>query len=197
MDEHTKPQDNSEGYQPPILDRELVFHYSREHRLAKASARVQELNNPKVQKRSGIFGTFTATRSHTVLLASIVGMCIFIAFISKLTREKSTIMVGGNSIYAAASRMSEGMTYLTIRKTFKNDRNVYTGAVDLAVTPLLAKGKEEPPEGAQEAPISTHRIFFTLQPEEEYGLSLPFEASTLLILMQVEDKHITFKVKPK
>jgi hypothetical protein len=196
MDEHTT-QDNTEGSQAPPPEREIIFHYSREHRLAKASSRVQELNDPKAQRRSGIFGTFTSTRSHTVLLVSIIGMCVFISFISKLTKEKSAVMIGGNSIHASASRMEEGTTYLTIKKTFKKDSNVYTGAVDLAVTPLVSRGKEESQEGAQEAPISTHRIFFTLKPEEEYGLFLPFEASTLLILMQAEDKHITFRVKPK
>jgi hypothetical protein len=191
MEERTKPQGDREEGQAPLPEKEPVFYYSRDHRLAKASPRVQELNNPKEQKRSGVFGTFTSTRSNTVLLVSIVGFCIVISFISKLTREKSTPHLGGNAIYASASRMGAETTYLTIRKTFKKETNVYTGAVDVAITPLLSK------ETQGDAPITTQRIFFTLKPEEEYGLSLPFEAATLLILMKSENEHITVRVKPK
>lgn len=191
MEEHIKPQGDAGGSQAPLPEKELVFYYSREHRLARASSQVQELNNPTVQKRSGIFGTFTTTRSHAVLLVSILGLCIVISFISKLTKERGTIMLGGNALYASASRIDGGTTYLTIKKTFKKDTQVYTGAVEVAITPLVSK------ETQGDAPISTQRLFFTLKPEEEYGLSLPFEASTLLILMQAEDERISFRIKPK
>jgi hypothetical protein len=57
------------------------------------------------------------------------------------------------------------------------------------------------PENEQRAdaehPIIADRIYFTLEPEEVYELTIPYEAKDLLIFMQTENERTTFRVKPK
>lgn len=180
------------------LDRELVFHYSRDHRLAKASPALRAFNESGPQKRPTVFSTLTATRSHKVLLVSIIVLSVFISVMSRITKETNLPSLEGNRISASGVRR-EGTTTLTVKKTFKDNAGVYTGAVDIAVTPSLPTGnKNALAETRTEAvPIATYRIFFTLNPAETFSLSIPFEAPSLLILMQAEDTYINFKVRPK
>jgi hypothetical protein len=180
----------------PVINHEIVFHYSRDHRLERASPAVRELNNPNGQKRPGLFKTLTATRSHAFLLVSIITLSIFMIMVSILSDRKDTSALGGNILKVEAMRF-EGATFIVIHKTiktslFKTDMPVYTGMVDMAIRPQVSAGEKK---AGVESPIATQRIFFSLNEEEEYRFSVPFEASTLFILMQAESERIMIKVQ--
>ncbi|MDR0569589.1 MAG: hypothetical protein LBG87_10345 [Spirochaetaceae bacterium] len=179
------------------LDRDLVFHYSRERRLEKASPELRALNERGPQKRTSLLGSLTSTRSHTMMLISIVILGVAISFLAASKREKPGAKLGGSVISASAERL-EGTTYLTIAKTVKPDgqKPAYTGAVDMVIQPAVSAAKDASPLESQ--PIASHRLFFTAKAKEEFGVSIPFEADSLVVIMQTqEDTHVIFKVRPK
>ncbi|MDR0562714.1 MAG: hypothetical protein LBG73_08510 [Spirochaetaceae bacterium] len=179
------------------LDRELVFHYSREHRLAKASPAVRAFNEPGPRKRRSVLGSLTSTRSHMMLFITIIVVSLVASFVTARKRDGNGVTLGGNTVSASAERI-DGAAYLTIKKTFKaqaQDR-AYTGAVDVVISPAVSTAKDAP--ALESLPIAAHRLFFTAKSQEEYGISIPFDAPTLVVIMQTqEDHHAVFRVKPK
>jgi hypothetical protein len=179
-------KENSKYRESP--DYEPVFHYSREHRLERASEAVRAINEPGPAMKGGVFRVLVATRSGTFLFITIAILCIFMLFLY-YTRDRNTgVKIGGNSISVSARRNS-GTTYVEIKKKGLGD-DYYTGTVDLAVSvpqKLIASGAE--------APIVNQRIFFTLEEQEEFRFSLPFDAPEFLLLMQVGNEIKSFQVK--
>jgi hypothetical protein len=169
--------------------RETVYYYSRAHRLARASEAVRALNDQSPAPRPNLFRTLTATKPLSLLFISIMIISVFIILVSILTAPEGKITLGGNAITVSALRF-QGLTYLAIKKTCREDDRAYTGAVDLAVSPVLSG-----PETGESPPIEVRRIFFSLAPEEEFRFSLPFEGAELLILVQTETERGSFKVK--
>ncbi|MDR3304187.1 MAG: hypothetical protein LBS86_07215 [Treponema sp.] len=206
--QHETPDvwDSSEQSGPPPvpLDAEPVFLYAREKRLEHASKAVREFTAPTPRKRFGLFNPLIAHPSQKSVLASILFLIAFIALISIVTKQTSTIKLGRNIITATARR-DDGSTYITVTKTFKSDDGVYTGAVDIAAgivaRPKATTRKPLFPEREQRAdedhPIVADRIYFTLEPEEVYELVLPYEAADLMVFMQIDTERTTFRVKPK
>ena len=173
-------------YDETSLDREIVFHYSRERRLAKAPARVREMYSPN--RPRGFLRSLAGTRSNGALLLVIVVMCAFIPILARFTRETNLPNIGGNFIHTSAIRSGDGMSF-TLKKSFRNpNADVYTGAVDIAIMPSQSMYGSD---------VFTQRIFFSLNQEEEYRFNIPFQAPSLLVGMQAEDLHIRFKVNPK
>jgi len=62
-----RPQPESEG--------DIVFHYSRQHRLSRASNNVHWLNAQYGAKRPGFFSSLVATRTSRLLLTAIL-LCV-------------------------------------------------------------------------------------------------------------------------
>ncbi|MDR1986596.1 MAG: hypothetical protein LBP88_06455 [Treponema sp.] len=187
---------------PKKPDRDVVFFYSRAHRLERASPAVREMNRDIPKTSPSLFGTLTSNRAYTMLFISIFVFAGFGMIFSKVSSEQKSpssgtqrINVGGNTLKVSAQRF-QGATYLRITKTAPHDTAVYTGAVDMAITPL-----DLPPsvtEAAESPPVISHRIFFSSEAEEAYGLSLPFEAPQVLMLMQTEqDERISIQIKPE
>jgi hypothetical protein len=173
-------------------DEKLVFYYSREKRLAKAPPSVQALYEevPK-KKRFGFFRSLTATRPMALLFASILILCAAILILSVFGGGGDAHMLGGNSITLAAMKF-QGETLVVMNKSCKNDRDAYTGLVDVAVSPVVPEAPE-----TENYTIFTHRIFFSLSSEEEYRFSLPFEADELIVVLQGEKDSVQFKINPK
>ncbi|MDR2027990.1 MAG: hypothetical protein LBP93_00480 [Treponema sp.] len=174
-------------------DREPVFYYSRSRRLERASDAVRAMNDPAPQKRPGILRPLVATKSLTFLFLSIVIIVVAFIIISVVSSPEDTSKILGGNTVAVSALKFQGSTYLVIKKTM-GEGDVYTGTVDLAVS--IALPPEDEKTGA-EAPISTHRIFFSLEPEEEYRLAVPFEAPRLIILMQGGNELIRLSVRPE
>jgi hypothetical protein len=168
-------------------DYEPVFYYSRERRLERASKAVQAINKPGPAMKGGLVRVLFATRSGTLLFITIVILCIFMLFIYYTRDRNSGVKIGGNSVSVSALRYS-GSTYVEIKKKGLGD-DYYTGTVDLAVSipqKLIA---------GEEAPIVNRRIFFTLEEQEEFRFSLPFDAPELILLMQAGNEIKTFQIK--
>jgi hypothetical protein len=174
------------------LNQELVYYYNRERRLERASAAVRELNKPGPPMRGGAIRVFTATKPLTILFLTVALLMIMTLILSYGTSDRGGRVLGGNAIQVSAEP-AEGFTFITFVKTTGGE-NPYTGAVDIAVSTVLSA--QEKKEGAQ-PPISAHRVFFTLEDEEEYRFSVPFTAKELLILMQGGEQRIMFVIRPK
>ncbi|MDR2103952.1 MAG: hypothetical protein LBP42_07620 [Treponema sp.] len=168
---------------------ETVYYYSRDRRLARASEAVRALNDESPPPRPNLFRTLTATKPLALLFISLVVMVVFISLTSLLTGSGRKIILGGNTLTASALRF-QGLTYLVLKKTCKEENPVYTGAVDLAVSIPLSGD-----EAGENPPIAAERIFFSLNPEEEFRFSVPFEAPELLILVQTETERKTLKLR--
>ncbi|MDR0721353.1 MAG: hypothetical protein LBF75_00990 [Treponema sp.] len=186
---------------PKHLDRDVVFYYSRAHRLERASPAVREMNRDVSKTGPSLFGSLTSNRAYTMLFISIIVCAGFGMIFSKVSSEQKSpssriqqMRLGGNTLKVSAQSF-QGTTYLRITKTAP-DTGVYTGAVDMAITPL-----DLPSSGTdltESPPVIRHRIFFNADVEEVYGLSLPFEAPEIVMLMQTEqDEPIRIHVKPE
>lgn len=168
-------------------DQELVFHYSRERRLARASEAVRAINEPGPAMKGGFVRVLFATRSGAVLFITIAILCAFILFVH-YTRGRPDLKIGGNQVSISALRYS-GATYIELRKKALGD-DYYTGTVDLALSiPQKLMDAE------MAAPIVNKRIFFTLEGEEEFRFSLPFDAPELILLIQAGNEFGSFQMK--
>ncbi|GHV71272.1 hypothetical protein AGMMS49928_22340 [Spirochaetia bacterium] len=173
---------------PPEFDREVVFHYSREHRLARASPAVRALNEGGSRKVSFI-GSLTANRPLSILFFTIVIFMVFGFILTMLSGREGAVKIGGNTLTSSAM-IYDGSVILALKKTYKSEDGLYTGAVDIAVSPLQTEESGDPE-------IWTHRLFFTLKNGEEFRVAVPFEAPDLFILLQTEKERVSFRVKPK
>jgi hypothetical protein len=89
---------------------------------------------------------------------------------------------------------------MIVRKTVKksvlkrasNLSPAYTGAVDIAVQPLIKPGI------SQDSPAEEmfyHKIFFTFEPEESYRFTVPFDSEELALVLKTEKKTLGLTVK--
>lgn len=163
-------------------EKDIVFHYSRERRLAGASETVRKLNEENKKHSFNLLRPLISTKPLAFLFVSIVVLSAILYLFSFFFGGKREIVLGGNTITVSAFTF-EGKTYLTLKKNIQNKNNFYTGTIDLAVSPNDNETEEQSPE---EIEIYTARIFFTSETEEEFKMAIPFEAEKLLILVQSE-----------
>jgi hypothetical protein len=163
----------AESKKPQPVEFEPVYYYSREHRLQRASQKVKDFNAHLRKGRPNVFASLTSTRSNTVLLITIMLMCVCIALLSRLTREISTYTLAGTSISATAKR-SGTTIYLDITKV----GSAYIGAVTVGCA-----ARSEPDA------LTVQKIFFTPDEEETFHLSFPFQDSHILIVLQTETEE--------
>ncbi|QQO08061.1 hypothetical protein [Breznakiella homolactica] len=173
-----------------IREQDLVFRYSRERRLERASEDVRKLNDQTPVRKPNLFRTLTATRSSTLIFLSIIVLVGASFMISVFTGRDDDALFGGNAITLSAFKF-QGTTYLAVKKSARDGEDSYTGSVDLAVSPVGEDAKDE----SGEYVIFADRIFFSLQPEEEFRVALPFESDELLILIQNDHEIQRLQVK--
>jgi hypothetical protein len=165
-------------------DRPLVFYYSREKRLERASQKIREMNDGKIPRRPGLFRTLTSTKPLAFLFISTITLCILTVLVSYLTKRDQTVLLG-NTLEISA--LSEGeKSYITIQKNIKSDDS-YTGTVNVAVSIPVKKGEE--------APIHAERLYFTLEQEEVFRFAVPFTAPELLVLVEEKEERVFLKIK--
>jgi hypothetical protein len=61
-----------------LTERDLVFYYSQERRLKKASRRVRELYDNVPKRRFGFFSVLVDTKAKAMLFIVIVAICIML-----------------------------------------------------------------------------------------------------------------------
>ena len=177
---------------------EIVFHYNRERRLAKAPKAVQNLY--KVEKshhRFNLLKPLVRTKPLAMMFGTVVVICILVLVISVLGLAGNSYELEGNQLSIQAVEY-EGTVIIVLKKTVKKSflgklSPAYNGAVEIAVSPLL----ESPDMEMNMEDIFFHKIFFTLEPAEYYRFAVPFDAKELAMVFQTEKNTLKVTVKPE
>jgi len=167
----------------------LTFYYNRERRLENAPESVKNLYKNEKPARIGLFGSLVADRPRRILFFVIIFLCVGILVFSLLGYFDKNYILDGNKIDITAAGY-EGTAVIILRKTAENQK-AYTGAVDIAVSPVvnsLADG-----ENYQ---VFYHRVFFTLENNEVFRFTVPFDSAELLMVIQNEKNTLEIKFKP-
>jgi hypothetical protein len=175
-------------------DGRVVFHYSRAHRLGRASAPVRALYEENTSKKHGIFRTLTSTKPLTFSFLSILTICAIMFLYSFLngggTRQFRDTEIGVQAL------VSGNQSYFTVKKTVRG-KNPFTGEVKLLISvaangsPAASGGPGEPPPAAMET------LYFSPDKEETFRFTVPFTGKRFLVLALLDDDAITFKVSPR
>ncbi|MDR2618530.1 MAG: hypothetical protein LBC62_06640 [Treponema sp.] len=173
-------------------NQDLVFHYSREHRLARASLAVRELNE-NAPARRGFVRALAGSKANIFVLVSILVICAMFVLGSRLGgRNNDSFKLGGNDVILSIKKSGSTLE-LSLQKEAPENGEVYTGLVDIAVSPAQRK----PPRGEEnpQPDITTGRIFFTYTRQEAYSLSLPFAEGEFIVILQSENERIIRRLK--
>jgi hypothetical protein len=180
---------------------EIVYHYNRERRLEKAPQRVRDLcNTPTTLPKFNLLKPLVRTKPLAMMFFSIIVICVIIVALSLLGLTGADYMLDGNNISIRAIRF-EGAVIMAVDKSNKKSSGLYrfsrsdppyTGAVDIAVQPLLKSGAVP---GEVPSDLFFHKIFFTFEPEEYYRFSIPFDADELAVVLRTETKSLQLTVK--
>lgn len=166
----------------------LTFHYNREKRLAKSSKAVNDLYSEQKHSGFNLLRPLIADKPRSIIFFSIVVLCLTILMLSVLGFFDKAFKLEGNKIEITGT-IFEGTTIIRVKKTIDSKQSVYTGAVDIAVSPPAESEDEQ-------YRVYYHRIFFTLQEEEEYRFAAPFDTPELLLVLQTEKSTLRVKIKP-
>jgi len=168
----------------------LTFYYNRERRLAKAPQSVKDLYAEKKKTRFSLFGPLVADKPRAILFFSIVIMCAFIYALSLLGYFDNSYSLEGNKVEISGTKF-EDMAIIVLKKTVKKGTEIaYSGAVDIAVSPVASEDEE--------FPVFYHRVYFyNTEPVEEYRFAVPFDSPELLIILQTEKTSVNAKLKPE
>jgi len=164
----------------------LAFHYSRERRLANAPKEVQDLYKEQKKGGFGLFTSLIADKPRRTLFVIIILLCAAILILSATGYFDTFHSLDGNRIDITGTSF-EGITIISIKKTVRNTE-AYSGAVDIAVSV---------PVTSDDFPVFYHRIFFTLEKEEMYRFSVPFDSPELLVVLQSERNTTQLKLIPE
>ena len=175
-----------------IDEKDLVFHYSRSRRLENASETVRKLNQEGPRQRFSLVRPLTSSKPLVFLFISIILLCGISYLLTFFTGVKGDALFGGNAL-AISGFTFEGKTYISIKKTIKDQDNAYTGAVDIAVSPKDDRYESDP----EKINVKAERVFFTLEPVEEFKMAAPFAADELIILLQSEKEIQKKTIKTK
>jgi len=197
-EEKKRPNANYQLSGQNVDENNLVFHYSREHRLAKAPQAVRDMyNKPQQPYRFNLLRPLVSTRPLAMMFGSIIIACILILIISALGLAGSSYNLDGNRLFLQAIQY-EGATIMVVKKTISKDiftrlssaDPAYTGAVDIAVQPVIKAAADQEPQS-----VFYHKIFFTFEPEEVYRFSVPFDTKELAVVFNTEKKTLGVTVK--
>jgi hypothetical protein len=168
---------------------ELTFHYSRERRLEKAPQAVRDMyDESKKNNRSGLIRVLIADKPRAMIFFTIMIMMAVILILSLLNYTDSSYSLNGNKLEITGIKF-EGMTIMAIKKIRKNTGIAYSGAVDIAVSPVAQE--------VEEIPVFYHRIFFSMENEEDYRFTLPYESPEILLVLQTEKNTLNIRYRPE
>jgi hypothetical protein len=170
---------------------DIVFYYSREHRLRRASSAVRELNEGGAA-RPGMIKTLAGSKSNLFLLVSILMICVMLILSSRIPGGGKGFKLGGNTVVISIVRDAAGKTAVTIAKTMPEEGDAYTGAVGIVVSPVISKK-----DAGKTPEIYSDKIFFTLMDAEDYRLPLPFGGENFLVMAQTENERKSLRIKAK
>ena len=173
--------DLPEKKNPAEPEQETVYYYSREHRMQRASASVRERNeNPWTRPR--LSKIILGNKGNVVILIS-VAVILVLYYLSTFYYGKSDLdfKLGSNNVNISIFS-EDDILLLYVRKDVPASVYAYTGAVDIAVSPVQENGEE--------TPVLTHRIFFTLDSPETYLVTLPFNGKKFMVALHTDFETI-------
>jgi hypothetical protein len=175
-----------------MAEKDIVYYYSRERRLSRASPEVQALNDG-IPIRSSLSKTLFATKAHRLVFFAIV----IVVTVSSLASRFSGIDSGakgvklGENTLALTLQPVEGALILGIIKKAPQSGEFYAGTVDIAVSPVQGKAGE-----SEEAPlVFSHRISFSPVETEVFQAAVPFDGTDFLILLRAGDEQKAVRLK--
>jgi len=178
--ELSKPYNEREG-------EKLNFHYSREHRLANAPQSVRDLYNKENQTvKFSLLKPLVADKPRAMLFFSIIVLCVIIITVSLLGFLDNNHSLDGNKLMIKGTGF-EDTTIIVLRKTVSNKNQSYSGAVDIAVSEVSGENGDYT--------VFYHRIFFTMEPDEEYRFIVPFNSPQLVMVIQTEKNALKIPLK--
>ena len=169
-------------------DGNIVFYYSREHRLSKASPLVLEHNR---NTRPGLTKGVIGNRSNFMILAIMFLVSVIYVIGSRISSDppNAEVSVGNNTV--ALSVFQEGSVFLLlIEKTASTQEEAYQGLVDIVISPVQKKGEKEPPS-------ITQSVFFSDKTSETFSFSLPFDGSDIFVIFYTDDESIMRRVRKR
>ncbi|MCL2208630.1 MAG: hypothetical protein FWC19_01045 [Treponema sp.] len=169
-------------------DETIVYHYSREHRLASAPQAVKDLyKEDKNDSKFNLLKPLIADKPRAMLFASIIILCVIIIAVSYLGFLDRDHLLDGNKLVIKGTGYEETVI-IVIKKTTSN-KNPYSGAVDIAVSGAAQSGEDG------DFPVFYHRIFFTIESDEEYRFVVPFALPQLAMVLQTEKSTLNVSLK--
>ena len=203
MEDNEKPKRPNENYQLSKPDNPetgslaattsnepLKFYYKRERRLENAPQSVIDLySQKKPGSRFNLVGPLIGDKPRIIMFLTILILCIAILVLSIFNRFAGTHILDGNRLEISGIRY-EGSTIIALRKTLvKNHRMPWTGPVEIAVSPLAQEGEDYL--------LFYHRVYFTLEPLEEFRFVVPFDSPDLLMVLQTERSSLRVRFKAR
>lgn len=190
---HTDINNMRESVPKNYIDRDPVFYYSRERRLDKASPEVRALNDGK-PIRPGLKNTLFAFKGNVMVFMSLIAICAMFAMSMLFSARDSGVKLGRNTVNMTITSV-EGVLVLEVNKTTPESGEMYTGAVDIAVSPV--KPKPEEGDSGDLPPMFAHSIVFRPADSETFRLALPFEGDDFFVIIRtaVEQKTMRLNVK--
>ena len=176
---------------------DTVFHYSREHRLERASADVRSLNEG-TYGRTNVFKSLFAARGNRFVLAAVVLLIAFgLSRFASGAQQGQSVKIGGNTVIATIFPLEETLI-LGLLKSAPESGELYTGAVDIVVRPSPNKTRTNDAASSGEDAAHdefSHRVYFTLVDAESFQVSLPFEGTDFFVMLQTEHEQRTIRLK--
>jgi len=202
MEEKQRPNANYKlsNENANIDEGEIVYHYDRERRLQKVPQRVRDLCNTPPPQKFNLLRPLVRTKPLAMMFFTIIVICVLILVFSLLGFTAADHILDGNHISIQAIRF-EGTIIVAIDKStkkgsvldrFSSSAPLYTGAVDIAVQPVLKSGEVQ---GEIPEDLFFHRIFFTFEPQEYYRFSVPFDTDELAVVLRTETKALRLTIK--
>jgi len=191
--------ENEGGGKPLTVEdnglRDTVFHYSRERRLRRASPEVQALNEGKGVRQS-LLRIIFSNKANRMLLFAILFIFAASTLASRFMGgpggsggQYQGVRLGGNTLALAILPVEETL-FLVLVKNTPETGEFYTGAVDIAVSPVQPRALEgETPE------VFTHRIFFNLVESEMFQISLPFEETDFFVVLRAGEEQRSLRLR--
>jgi hypothetical protein len=118
-------------------------------------------------------------------------VCLMLALSSRIPGEKG-VDLEGNTVALTIARNDKGALSMSVQKTASSSGEAYTGAVGIAVSPVIPK------EDTGKAPeVYAGKVFFTPAGKEDYRLELPFEGENFLVILRTDNEQKSLRIKAK
>ena len=165
-------------------DGRIIYYYSREKRLKRASKTVRDFNNTPPPRKSGLFRTLTSTKPLAFLFVSVITVSLAVIILSRFLQVEMVRTLGNNTVIVSILASGDN-SYVTIEKTIKSS-GAYTGAVDIAVS-----------VSAEETLIHVEQVYFGTEAEEVFRFIVPFRGNKMVVLMEAGSEHVLFTITPE